>query len=339
MSTENNRLDYLKKIGTGRTRGEPTAGDAAAEVAASLSEGAELETPFRNRKTRDAHPLMPIGFWVPDKKKFYRGYEVSELSAEALVSVDGEESNMFKAFGTLVIKGVKRIFDHETGEDLDWKAKSSKIFFPDITFLMTEILIKTKGSSLISTAYRCPQCKKYTKFENEPAAGISVSQDKGFDLLADEDTMSSLDMEDIYAVPFKEYADLTPEMWVEFSEAYQFDGVSASKYKMRIPEIGDYLTKGMRYNGNLKLIERDVFLDCLVGIDGVSPEQFKKLKLDKGVGLFNLKATDYNKIVRALNQIGFIFTDHKTHCQHCGYDYETMFDISNFFASVLKTKS
>lgn len=338
-------LEYLKKIGKGAASEEaPNSSQIATELAQMQAEGKDLETPFRNRKLHPWKTKMPIGFWNPEEKKFYKGFRVKQLSADALVNLNEEETNMFKVFGQIIAKGLEDIFEtNDKGDELgsapNWRSRTSKLFLNDCMFLMTEIMCQTKGSTLVTTNYRCPQCKKFTKFENEPAAGISPSQEKGFDLLADEDTMSSLDMEDIYMVPCKDHEDLVPEFEITFDQDYTVDGHTIRKIRMRIPEIGDYLPKGNRHNGNNRMIERDVFLDCLIGVEGLTQDQFRKLKLNSGVGIFNISAPDYNKITSKINSWGYMFGAHKTQCRHCSYEYETSFDYSNFFASVLKTKS
>lgn len=345
MSTPNvegKKLDYIGKISpkpAAPADHEAASKQVVSEIAAEMREGEDLKSPFRKQPIKQFEK-MPIGFWDQASEKFIRGFSIKELSAETLIGLDADEPNMFKTFGSIVAKGLDQIFDPDTGVSIDWRAKSSKIFFPDIMFLMTEILVKTRGASRVSTAYRCPQCKKYTKFENDPDAGLTISKDKGFDLLADEDTMSSLDMEDIHEVSFKEFDGKIPQIEVVLDSGVKLGGYELKTYVFRIPEIGDYLLKGTRYNGQLRMIERDVFMDCLLNIEEVPKAEWQKFKRDQGASLITkLSAPEYNKIVAKVNSIGFNFAQHHTNCRHCGYDYETTFDLSNFFASVLKTKS
>lgn len=292
-----------------------------------------LEQPVT--KYESAPSELPIGMYDKESKRWFRGYTIEKMSADALIAFE-DEANQYRSFGALVAKSLSKIFDVVTGEEYpDWKKKTSKLFFPDVFFLMVETLIKTKGSSLVPTVYRCPKCGKFTKFENPIGQSGRADVHSGFDLLADDEELSSLEMEDIRSVPFNPVRDLDePIIRFEFEEGVTINGVTYKKYEFRIPEIGDYILRG---GGNKrgKQVEKEVFYTCLISVNDITGRDLEKLKNQVGIALMGLSVIEYMEIVKKMNSFGYDYTQHKTRCFACGYEYKTVFDLSNFFASVL----
>lgn len=301
------------------------------EMMAQNNEGASV----LKRKplvVRPAPLRMPIGFYDGATKKFYKGYEVRGLDAGVLVSIE-DQGNPFKTFGKIVAKGIVRIFDPDTGEEApNWKNLSSKLFFPDVFFLMTEIIVETKGSSLIHTAYQCPKCKQYTKFENNPGEGFKT--EAGFALDVSDDEFTSLDMEDIRDMEFNEFNKERPVVEVEFRRGVVIDGISVTKLVFSIPEIGDYIKRGGS-GRKARSVERDVLFECIIGVNDLSEAEVRNLKVKYGNQLLVLPLDEYMLIVKEMNNIGYAYHRHKVRCFACGYEYETAFDLTNFFGSLL----
>ena len=275
--------------------------------------------------------VLPIGFF--DNGKFYKGFEIDQLSASSLKQVAKEQS-AYKMFGILVSRGLKSIFDPKTGEQADWRDKTSRLFLQDVTFLMSEIMIKTKGNSLVPTVYQCPLCAKFTKFENPIGGSDVVDLKKGYDLLAPDLELSSLEMEDLRSLPFKEFKGDVPEISFQLAQGVTLEDVTYRNYVFRIPTIGDYIHRGGA-NKTLKDIESRVLLDCLLELDGIDGKDLEILKRRFGDKLLDLNLTEYGKITSRFDNIGYVLSGHETRCYACGYEYKTAFDMSNFFASVL----
>ena len=292
------------------------------------------EKPTKKFKIETAPEELPLGMFEYDSKRWFRGYEVEKMGSDVLTSFS-EETNPYKMFGRLVAKGLVKIFDTESGDEFQgWKQKTSKLFFQDVFFLMMEILIKTKGTSLVPTVYKCPQCKKFTKFENPIGEAGGMDGDKGFDLNASDEELSSLEMEDIRSIKFNPVRDLAfPELSFHFDDGVVIEGERFTEYSFRLPEIGDYILKAGASTD--KGGEKRVLFHCLTSINGIKEHDLQVLKAKHGVGLLSLNFNDYMQILNKLNSIGYDFSKHETTCAHCGYDYKTVFDFSNFFGSLL----
>lgn len=286
-------------------------------------------------KIHDGPDTLPIGFYSPEEGRYYRGYELQGLNADVLSSFE-QEQNPFRTFGSMVAKGLTKIFDKESGEEAPgWKDKSSKLFFPDTFFLLVEILVKTKGTSLVPTVYRCPQCQALTKFENPMGAGSGADGETGFALDTSDDELSSLEMEDIRSLPFNTYHDVTePELTFSFKNGVVVDGEKLTEYTFRIPEIGDYILKSSAKAS--KDGERKVLFHCLKSINGYKDKDLTLLKTKQGISLLNLPLVEYTEILRKINSIGYDYQSHRTTCASCGNEYKTTFDLSNFFGSLLR---
>lgn len=304
-----------------------------------LSEEQKEVLGFMPQSTGESPKELPVGFWDQETSKFYRGYEVSELSASALTTLDASNSNMFKVFGTIVAKGLNRIYDLETGEECpNWRKKSSKIFFPDAFFLMTEIIIKTRGSSYISTTYKCPSCGNFTKFNDSPQeSDLKAKIDMGFDLLDDSQEEVDLPQENIRDVKIVTYRKDSPRFKVSFSKGMVIDGKPCKDFEFRIPEIGDYLQKFSNVNRTkMGEVERAVLASCVTSVEGIDNIELNVLKDSFGPKFLELNLQEYSAVLTKLNTIGYNFQHHKTKCGSCFYEYETQFDLTNFFDSVLK---
>lgn len=293
-----------------------------------------LDSPKQKFKITDVPHELPLGLFDAESKRWFKGYEVSKMSADVLVSFESE-ANPYRSFGMLVAKGLKRIYDIETGEEHpSWKSVTSKLFFQDVFYLMLEIIVATRGSSLVATAYRCPQCGKFTKFENPLGQSGGADSEKGFDLLAGEDEFSSLEMEDIRSIPYTSSTLEEPILRFNFDEGLSVGGEVFKEYVFRIPEIGDYIAKGGG-NKSGKQVEREVLYKCLIGLNGKVDRDLDKLKNVYGMSLLSLNLKEYVQIIDRLNGIGYNFSKHNTKCYDCGYEYKTTFDLTNFFGSIL----
>lgn len=278
---------------------------------------------------------LPIGYY--EDGKFYKGFEVGELDVDSLTSLEGEQSNTFRTFGRIVARGLKRIYDIETGDEpVDLKSKTSNLFFPDVFFLMTEIIIKTKGSSLVPTVYQCPQCRAFTKFEND--FDENENNDGSFSLDASDDELTSLNKEDLRDVKFTPWPEGTPVMQFKFKKGVTLGDDTYQEYAVRIPTIGDFIRAGGSSQNSVQ-IEKKVLTKCIDKLNDVSGKDLMKLITFYGDKILKLNLTEYMEISNKLNSIGYNFHQHRTTCAACGYEYRTTFDLTNFFGSVLGVKS
>jgi len=277
---------------------------------------------------------LPLGMYDSVTKRWYRGFEVEKMSSDVLVSVN-DEQNPYRLFGKIVAKGLVNIFDIDTGEEYPgWRSKTSKLFFQDVFFLMVEILIKTRGTSLVSTVYRCPLCKKFTKFENAPGEGAELDVNTGFDLTASSEEFSSLEMEDIRSVAFKPVRDLDkPEFSFHFDDGVVIKDERFTEFSFRIPEIGDYILKAGADTSQAG--EKRVLFHCLTSVNGLIGKDLELLKAQHGLGLLSFNFNDYAQILSRFNSIGYDFSNHTVKCAHCGNVFKTVFDFTNFFGSLL----
>ena len=298
----------------------------------------ELSRPAVNYKIVEGPAELPLGMFDYNTKRWYRGYEIEKMSSDILTSFH-EEVNPYKMFGRMVAKGLTKIFDVDTGEEFPgWKQKTSKLFFQDTFFLMMEILIKTKGTSLVPTVYKCPQCKQFTKFENPIGESGGPDGSDGFDLTASADELSSLEMEDIREIPFVEVRDLLePVLYFHFDDGVVVEGERYTEFSFRIPEIGDYILKAG--TSTTQGGEKRVLFHCLTSINGIKGSELQLLKSKHGIGLLSFNFNDYLEVLNKLNSMGYDYSQHKTTCSHCGYEYRTVFDFTNFFGSLLGRRS
>lgn len=286
---------------------------------------------------------LPIGFY--DKGKFHKGYEVRPLDADVLTAIDSERQNPFRTFGRIVAQGLVKIFDVETKKEVDgWQKRTSKLFFPDVFFLMTEIIIVTKGSSYVPTVYKCPQCNKFTKFENEPGGGDEDNPDQ-YDLNQSDDLMTSADMEDLRNLELIPFTGDKPSIELELKHGILLGDTRYKNYGFRIPEIHDYITAANRYgSGKVAAIERQVLKNCLISLDeagkgGKDDRSLVHILSKYGDKVLKLNLKEYAKITNKLNRIGYNYQNHKTVCSACGFEHTVVFDLTNFFGSVLGIKS
>jgi hypothetical protein len=275
---------------------------------------------------------LPIGFYEETENKFYRGFEIKGLDADILSKIKKDSANKFRVFGQLVAAGLTKIYDLETGEELkDWRKRASKLFFQDTLFLMVEILIKTTGTTKVSTVYKCPYCNKFTKFENDSDSS-EEDETGGFALDQTDDELTSFNKEDLCDLRFNTFDGDVPVFDFK-SKGIPFDGTKYKKYRFMLPKIEDYIQESGR--GAEEDIERRVLNKNVIDIDGITEKELIRLKMKAGLQLMKFPLKEFGKLIKIYEKIGYDFNNHKTTCGDCNYSYKTKFDLTNFFGSAL----
>jgi len=194
--------------------------------------------------------------------------------------------------------------------------------------LMVEILVKTTGTTKVSTVYKCPFCSKFTKFENDS----DEEKEEGFALDQTDDEFTSLQKEDLRNLDFNEFNSDRPEFDFK-SKGVNFDGTKYKKYRFSLPRIEDYINESGR--GAAEDIERRVLNKNLVELDGIRDKELTRLKMLAGLQLMKFPLKEFGKLITTYDKIGYDFNKHKTICGDCNYEYKTKFDLTNFFGGAL----
>lgn len=269
---------------------------------------------------------LPIGYYDTVQEKWYKWIELEELDSEDLMVLGRKktQSNPYQIFSSLLQKGVIRVTNDDEKELANPTKKVGNFFFPDAIFSVIELVILTKGTSRVTTSYKCPKCQEFTNYD--------------FD--EDEDDESEIDnREDIRSVKLSvlsreqlksNYFEYTVEKGFECSDGH------FTQYNVGYPKLKTYIDV-YNFTDNPLEQERETLYRSLVSMNGVDNKELLKIKTKYGRRFFLPKTAEYNKLTKKMRRIGYHLDEHKRTCRLCSHQYISKFDISNFFGSILPT--
>lgn len=202
------------------------------------------------------------------------------------------------------------------------------------------VIMLTKETSLVATAYKCRECGKSTLFDLDPDVPVppQVEKDRAFmedflDFLSERvDRKASRNF--VYKVkhPYK-IENLPAPDDLEEGKTWPED-LTIYRMKVNFPGINSYI-KALRDENRAQDAEMWVLYENLVSVNDLSEEETAKLKSINGFEkILRMRIDDLRGLTEQLNDSG-VDINHVWDCVHCGnHSDREPFDLTNFFESL-----
>ena len=279
---------------------------------------------------------LPVGYYNKSEDRWFKKLIVQKLDSEDLMVIGDKKSrrNPYQVFVSLLSKGVVSIQDDEGEELPNFKKKIRFLYWVDALYSLIELVCITKGETKTVTAYRCPNCREFTKYdfvesdEEEDDDGEFIEVDDREDFRNMKCViLSRKDIESKYPGGVHHYKVKTG--FRDRASKLQIKG-----YNVALPTLQTYIDV-WNYTENPLEQEKEALWRSVEGVDGHDEKQFISLKTKYGRKLFLPDNKEYARLKRRFRRIGYWLDDHKVKCNECMYEFETKFDLSNFFGSIL----
>ncbi len=262
----------------------------------------------------------------------------------SLMQSDRTVDNAFAVFvrvGKDIINQSVTAYVASSGEEVTAASVSlltSMLPFNSAYKLMLWAVLFTRESSLIPTAYKCPECKATTIFDLDPEVPVpkNIEKERAF-------------MEDFFSfVTERTDKKGQVEFMYQVQAPYSIDGLEEDadgklkpekiySFTLRWPTLGNYL-KVLQDSKKQRDPETWVLYESITRINEFSEDDTKALKGRNGFErIMAMKMADLHGLRKAQDQFGVTIT-HSFTCSDCGAETPTPFDFTNFFDYLMSTK-
>jgi len=191
----------------------------------------------------------------------------------------------------------------------------------------------TRGTSLLPTAYKCPETNQSILFNLDPEEEVPEDIEKDRAFMEDymdfykEKAIKDPDLYDGFSVDFKKPVKL--ESIDEDGEIIDIFGMESMFVSW--PAMRSFL-KNMKDAKRSKNAETWILFENIKRINEFTEEETQRILKHNGHDkVMRIDPSDWRSVLKKLDEFGVMNGEHEYSCVHCGGTHEDTFDMTNFF--------